>query len=96
MKAKEVKQEIIENLFPFLKINGYKKRKNGFTKQDGDFSLIVFYSWLIGDNEFPTSFSFMVASHLISLLTDKNFNIMGSFRQLPIFFISWFYHKSKI
>lgn len=74
MKAKEVQQGIIDNLFPFLNENGFKKRKNGFTKQDGDFSSIVFYSWLIGDNEFPTSFSFMVASHLIYKMQRLAFN----------------------
>jgi|GEM_PF-5349530 len=65
MKAKDVQEGIVNNLFPFLKENEFRKRKNGFTKQEGDFYSIILYSWVVGDSEYPTSFSFWVCSHIV-------------------------------
>ncbi len=74
MKSKDLKDGVHKNLGPFLFERGYKKVRDGYQTIDGDFANFINYTYLIGDNCRPTSFSFGIRSRFVYLILKNALN----------------------
>lgn len=74
MKIKELQIGIIDQLLPFLKEFKFRKAKNSFFKFENDFKYSIFYSWVIGDKEYPVSFSFRIGSRIVNKIQQTVFD----------------------